>query len=69
MKVCLKIRFTQEQGSLKTISMPMGTEICRPGLCSSWMLRGVGWQLVTDVSYCATFKGQASLIGCPKMLV
>jgi hypothetical protein len=46
-----KIRFTQEQGSLKNISMPMGAEICRLGLCSSWMLCGVGWQLVTNVSY------------------
>jgi hypothetical protein len=51
MKVWKKIQFTQEQGSLKTISMSMGAEICRPGLCSSRMLRGVGWQLVTDASF------------------
>jgi len=57
MKVCLKIQFTHQQGSLKTISMPMGTEICRPDLCSSWMLRGVGWQLVPDVSYWCYLQG------------
>jgi len=51
MEVWERIWFTQDQGSLKTISMSMGAEICRPGLCFSWMLRGVGWQLVTNASF------------------